>query len=254
MQNLRSVRDEIKATAVACEGTPTAKLVAILTAAGITDTKELAAILDVGERAIQKARKPNHSSPNSGTANQDSRTTVRTEPEFANHSSETNHSSPKSEPQFAEPPRVCARIETPSGLLSHEDRVLDTPPTPLKRIGPSPADALSAFEAYNATALRCGLPQAAKFTPDRKRKIIARLQDYGLEGWNRALANIEKSSFLTGGTDHGFRADLDFMCQAKSFGKLHDGGYGNGRHARSTAPARTFTFVPTAEEIEAVRA
>lgn len=127
MQNLRSVRDEIKATAVACEGTPTAKLVAILTAAGITDTKELAAILDVGERAIQKARKPNHSSPNSETANQNSRTTVRTEPEFANHSSETNHSSPKCEPQFAEPPRVCARIETPSGLLSHEDRFLDSP-------------------------------------------------------------------------------------------------------------------------------
>lgn len=115
--NLEAARDEIKATVAACDGTPTAKLVAVLIAAGITDTKEIAAILDVGERAVQKARKPNHSSPNSGTPNQNSRTTVRNEPQFANHSSAPNHSSPKSEPQFVSEPRVYARIETPSGLV-----------------------------------------------------------------------------------------------------------------------------------------
>lgn len=49
-----------------------------------------------------------------------------------------------------------------------------------------------------------------------------------MDGWDRALANIEKSSFLRGRTGRDFRADLDFVCQAKSFGKLHDGGYGNG--------------------------
>lgn len=96
--------------------------------------------------------------------------------------------------------------------------------------GPTKLEALRAFEAYNATALRCGLPQASQMTPGRQKKIIARLREYGLDGWTQALANIEKSSFLTGGTDAGFRADLDFMVQAKSFGKLHDGGYGNGRH------------------------
>lgn len=125
--------------------------------------------------------------------------------------------------------RARAGLETPSGLLSFEENN-----TPLPPKGPTKADALAAFGAYNETALRCGLPQAAKLTPDRERKIIARLKDYGLDGWHRALGNIEKSAFLTGGTDHGFRADLDFVCQAKSFGKLHDGGYGNGRHR--TAP------------------
>lgn len=105
---------------------------------------------------------------------------------------------------------------------------------PLPKFGK--LQALEAFDAYNAVALRCGLPQAARLTPDRERKIIARLKEYDLEGWHRALANIEKSQFLTGGTDKGFRADLDFVCQAKSFGKLHDGGYGNGRHT-TAAPA-----------------
>lgn len=117
MMNLEEVRDEIKAAAQACEGTPTAKFVAVLVAAGITDTKEIAAIIGVGERAVQKVRKTNHSSPNSGTPNHSSRTTVRNEPQDANHSSETNHSSPKSEPQFVSEPRARTRIETPSGLV-----------------------------------------------------------------------------------------------------------------------------------------
>ena len=109
---------------------------------------------------------------------------------------------------------------------------------PLPKFGK--LEALEAFNAYNAVALRCALPQAAKLTPNRERSIVARLKDYGLDGWHRALANIEQSKFLTGGTDQGFRADLDFVCQAKSFGKLHDGGYGNGRHsthAQSTITA-----------------
>jgi uncharacterized protein YdaU (DUF1376 family) len=113
------------------------------------------------------------------------------------------------------------------------------PPLPPK--GASPGDALKAFHAYNETALRCGLQQAAKLTPDRQRKIIARLKDYGLDGWTQALANIERSSFLTGKNDRGWRASLDFLVQAESFGKVHDGGYGNGRH---TAAATVIQFAP----------
>jgi len=97
--------------------------------------------------------------------------------------------------------------------------------------GPTQLDALKAFEAYNATALRCGLQQAGKLTPDRSRKIIARLREYGNDGWQRALANVERSGFLTGKNDKGWRANLDFLLQASSFGKVHDGTYGNGRHA-----------------------
>jgi hypothetical protein len=138
--NLDAVRDEIKAAAQSCDGTPTAKLVAVLAAAGITDTKELAAILNVGERAIQKARKANSGSPNSET-----RTTVRNEPQDANHSSEPNQSSPGNEPQFAEKPRVHARIETPSGLVLTSVGSEESPPTP-SNVKPMP-DWRSAFGA-----------------------------------------------------------------------------------------------------------
>ena len=103
------------------------------------------------------------------------------------------------------------------------------------------AEVRAAFDAYNRVAAQCELPLAEKLTPDRQRKIQTRLRDYGLAGWHRALANIERSAFLTGGTEHGFRADLEFVCQAKSFGKLHDGSYGNGRHA---TPANFHRIAP----------
>lgn len=101
---------------------------------------------------------------------------------------------------------------------------------------PSPVDALAAYQDWNATALRCGLPQASKMTPDRQRKIIARLKDYGQDGWAQALANIERSSFLTGKNDRGWTATLDFLVKPDAFGKVHDGTYGNGRHNTAAVP------------------
>lgn len=105
--------------------------------------------------------------------------------------------------------------------------------------GFSLSECLAAFQAWNETALRCALPQAAKLTPDRQRKIAARLRDYGLDGWRQALAHIEQSAFLTGQNDRGFRANLEFVCQPSSFAKLIDGAYGNGRHADAKPPAKS---------------
>lgn len=128
---------------------------------------------------------------------------------------------------------------TPEQSRAETEQIIDNPPTPQR--GPTPLEALRAYEAYNATALRCGLPQAAKLTPDRQRKIIARLRDYGDDGWAQALANIERSSFLTGKNDRGWRVNLEFLLQPTSFAKVHDGGYGNGRH---TAAFQTTTEKP----------
>lgn len=249
MRNLEDVRDEIKAVAQGCDGTPTAKLVAVLIAAGVTDTKEIAGLLEIGDRAVRKVK--------AELQDRNSRAGGTVGPELQDRHGTTVPESGTTGPQteLQDRPHSSAsraRIESPSGILTQ----LDIKKTPCRSPkGPTPKDALAAFEAYNATALRCALPQAAKLTPDRQRKIIARLRDYGLEGWNQALANIEKSAFLTGGTDHGFRADLDFVCQAKSFGKLHDGGYGNGRHTQAeTAPISFKIAPPTAEELRSLNA
>lgn len=104
--NLESVRDEIKAAAQECDGTPTAKLVAVLIAAGVTDTKEIAAIIGVKVRAVQTARK---------------RTTVRAPQcaatECAQHNAQAHQDAQESAPECVSEPRAPARIETPSGLV-----------------------------------------------------------------------------------------------------------------------------------------
>lgn len=125
------------------------------------------------------------------------------------------------------------------GTITEPSSEVKTPVVPKGTSMPAigRAQALEAFHAYNATALACGLPQAAKMTPDRERKIVARLRDYGADGWARALANIDRSSFLTGINDRGWRADLDWLLTPAKFAKVHDGGYGNGRHAKPDAEA-----------------
>ncbi|MBA2125079.1 hypothetical protein DLM45_02410 [Hyphomicrobium methylovorum] len=152
--------------------------------------------------------------------------------------------SPFSPVRISEPEPSCARDITTRATkeLPSEVSYLNNniPPTPQKQ-KPKPefgrTQALEAFHAYNDTALVCAIPQASRMTPDRERKIIARLKEFGLDGWHRALANIKTSPFLKGeGGDGKWRASLDFLLQASSFAKVHDGAYSSDAARKSTAP------------------
>jgi len=230
MCNLVNLQGEIKAIVNDCTGTPTAKLIALLNAAGITATAEIATMLGVAIRTVQHARK--------GSKN--ATYCANTQPIAAQPIASDATYCVSAQP-IAPPARVLDKNLLTSLVETPENK---NKPLPLSKTkGPGSAVALQAFEAYNATALECGLPQAAKLTPDRQRKIIARLKDYGLDGWTQALANIEKSSFLTGTNDRGWRASLDFLVKPESFAKVHDGGYGNGRHVAKAA-VKTEVWAP----------
>jgi len=83
-----------------------------------------------------------------------------------------------------------------------------------------------AHRLYNETAKTLGLPTARVLNKSRKRALALRIKEAGgLDGFRDALANLGKSSFLQGQNDRGWRADLEFVCQAKSFAKLMDGAY-----------------------------
>lgn len=139
-----------------------------------------------------------------------------------------------------ETPQICV-VEPPAPTdittrttkeLPSEVVILNNYPLHPPKRKPRPefgrTQALEAFHAYNDVALRAAIPQASKMTPGRERKIIARLKEFGMDGWYRAIANIEKSEFLRGlGGIGKWRADLDFVVQEKSFAKLHDGAYSN---------------------------
>lgn len=109
---------------------------------------------------------------------------------------------------------------------------------------PSPGmQALSAYQAWNAMALRCGLPQEATLPKSLAAKINARIKEGGQDSWALALANIEKSSFLTGESASGWSADLGWLCRKENFKKVHSGKYGNGRHTQKDKAAELTTVL-----------
>jgi len=106
------------------------------------------------------------------------------------------------------------------------DQQLDLTGEPLAK----PDEVQIAFDLWNDTAKRSGLPRAKILDEPRRRAIKARLKAAGLDGWREAMTAVQASAFLRGqrpGSDgRTFRADLSFVCQAKSFARLIEGGYG----------------------------
>jgi hypothetical protein len=83
-----------------------------------------------------------------------------------------------------------------------------------------------AVELYNSFAKKHALPIAKKITKTRTQKIKARLKDAGgIDGWKNALDKVAMNPWLLGDNDRGWKADLDFLCQEKSFTKLMEGSY-----------------------------
>lgn len=225
--NLENRCDEIKATLqkltdVKCS--PTARLVAVLASCGITDTAEVASLVGRSVRMVQVARNELRE-----THCADAQPIAQNETHCAKPIAFGETHCAKNEMDCAPRVHAHAQKELPSEVLSTKI-VKDIPPLPPK--GPSKAQCLAAFHAYNETALRCGLPQARSMTKERETKIGARLKEVGLDGWRQALANIEKSSYLTGSNKDGWLADLKFLLRPDNFHKVFDGGYGNGRHAK----------------------
>lgn len=85
------------------------------------------------------------------------------------------------------------------------------------------SDAEEAFELFRQAAKRSGwsVPRRSKSDKDRKKAIVARLKDDGLDGWKAALTRAERSSFLTEASWYG----LDWFCKQANFRKILEGNY-----------------------------
>jgi hypothetical protein len=78
---------------------------------------------------------------------------------------------------------------------------------------------------WNEMALRTGLATAKSLTPERRKRLRARLTEHGPDAFTEAIAAIERSPFCLGDSREGWRADFDFLLQASSFTKLIEGSY-----------------------------
>lgn len=84
---------------------------------------------------------------------------------------------------------------------------------------------------WNAMAVPLKLAEVRKVTKERRRAFAARLREWpDIEDWQRAFQQIRDTPWLHGKNDKGWKADFDFLLQAKSFTKLTEGAYGQAQH------------------------
>jgi len=93
---------------------------------------------------------------------------------------------------------------------------------------PPPLTPLDIVETWNDMAPQYGLPVVrGKLSEARRRSCAARIREHpDRETWAIAFRSITESKWLQGDNDRGWRADFDFLVQAKSFTKLIEGSYG----------------------------
>lgn len=127
---------------------------------------------------------------------------------------------------------------------SNEDSSASPADLPLADM-PKQIDALEAARiaarAWNEMAARCGLAKIEKLTTTRGSQIVQRIRDAGsLMKFLEVMAKIEGSSFLLGENDRGWKADFDFLLQAKSFTRLMEGGYERAKRQSSYSANNTY--------------
>jgi uncharacterized protein YdaU (DUF1376 family) len=138
--------------------------------------------------------------------------------------------------------------DTQRGTQSETPALVARPsPTPEDKdadasfVAGKPNDAVRiAVDEWNALAARLGLPQARTIDRSRKAAIHARLSEGGMDAWRQALAAVERSDHCRGQNDRGWKADIDFVCQPKSWRRLLEGFYG-GAPVQAAAAVPEFT-------------
>jgi hypothetical protein len=109
------------------------------------------------------------------------------------------------------------------------DPIEGTPSMGVTKVkAPPQPDVQAAFDAYNHAAKSLGLPTALKLDDKRRKAITAILKDYGIEGWNQALANLAGSAYHLGRNDGAWKASLGFLTRPDKFLEMLE---------RGTAPA-----------------
>ncbi len=120
--------------------------------------------------------------------------------------------------------RFRQRSKTVSETPPDTDTDTDNNPLP-----PKGEDCAEFVDRWNAMASANGLSKIRGVTSDRRRKIMARLREASKEEFFAAIDAVGKSSFCKGNNQNGWKADFDFILQPKSFNKLIEGAYLNGK-------------------------
>jgi hypothetical protein len=93
----------------------------------------------------------------------------------------------------------------------------------------------SIVEKWNRAAQEMGLPQVRSITPQRKKKIAARMREPEFH-MGRIIEKIMRSNFLRGENDRGWTVNFDFVIRSEdSYTRILEGMYGNKKQGKRTS-------------------
>ncbi|WP_234843546.1 DNA replication protein [Sinorhizobium meliloti] len=104
--------------------------------------------------------------------------------------------------------------------------------------GSSPTAVDQVVTAFSEMARQSGLSVPRAVTASRRRSLLLRIEEHGLPAVLDAIERIGRSRFCRGENDRGWRADLDFLCQPKSFVSILEGKYDDRPLQQSQSPPR----------------
>lgn len=123
---------------------------------------------------------------------------------------------------------VTSDVTRDASLSPPNDNILTPliPPNEISsEISPPVDKPALVLEAYNLMAEEAGLSKA-KMTPERRKKLKTFTTRHKVEDITEAIWAIPRTPFLCGENDRGWKANLDFLLQPKSFTKILEGSYG----------------------------
>ena len=123
---------------------------------------------------------------------------------------------------------------------------LETRPEPVQKLDCNQTDQLNQIkgeEVFSPKAYveywnsKVNLPQMKSFTDHRQKKLKVRMREkFFTDNWREIIDKISASSFCTGGSERGWRADIDWVLKNSSnYAKVFEGNYDNHQVSDRTA-------------------
>jgi len=103
----------------------------------------------------------------------------------------------------------------------------DSPPMLLEPVKPAEPEFLPehVVDEWNKVADRCGLVKVRKVDGSRLRKLRSRIREHPPNDWIEVFDAIERTPWMHGDNDRGWRIPFDFLLEPLKFQRLLEGTY-----------------------------
>jgi len=91
-------------------------------------------------------------------------------------------------------------------------------------------------------------PQVRKLTDKRRKALLQRIADYGIDDCIKAVEIAARTPFCLGQNNRGWRADIEFFLRPDSIAKILEGKYGKTK-AQGAGTAQTQAQAPTKRSV-----